>query len=269
MRLGTAIGLLLFPVWWVGTEGCQAIYDGRTVDLSPIFATSLVIEQDYNGAKDLHEFIFSFCDPQNSHFPPNRLACASPGYVLEYQPQSSSLQKCESYFPSQTSPWFYNADKKILGAAFSGSDLAASHNGSLHGEDGGRSATISLSCGCGLLSSPGPVTVTSALLFQFVLHSALLCATPPDCPSAPGSAAAESSAGAVAFVVIFFVGGALYVAGAVGWNFKNGKRGKELAPHPEFWLGLPGLCKDGVLFVVNKVKSLAGKGDGGAGYASV
>ena len=74
------------------------------------------------------------------------------------------------------------------------------------------------------------------------------------------------------FLIIFFVGGGLYVAGTVAfYYFKEGKRGAELIPHPEFWKDLPYLVKDGAVFLFQKIKgcvSGGGGGGGGSGQAS-
>ena len=56
------------------------------------------------------------------------------------------------------------------------------------------------------------------------------------------------------FLIIFFVPSGLYVIGMVAWNYKQGKTGKELAPHPEFWGSLPSLAKDGIVFIWCKIR---------------
>ena len=78
------------------------------------------------------------------------------------------------------------------------------------------------------------------------------------------------------FLIIFFVGGLLYVAGTVGFNFFRGKRGLELAPHPEFWKMIPGLIVDGFKFTKDSALRLCNRGggggggtDGGGGYAKI
>ncbi len=73
-----------------------------------------------------------------------------------------------------------------------------------------------------------------------------------------------------AFVIIVFVGAFLYVVLTVLYNrFRLGKSGKELAPHPEFWLSLPGLVKDGHIFVFRKLRGLCKKDSNAGGYSSV
>ena len=58
-------------------------------------------------------------------------------------------------------------------------------------------------------------------------------------------------------MIIFFVGGAVYVAGTVAFYYvKEGKRGAELVPHKEFWKDLPFLCRDGAVFLFTKIKGL-------------
>jgi hypothetical protein len=56
------------------------------------------------------------------------------------------------------------------------------------------------------------------------------------------------------FLIIFFVPSGLYVIGMVAWNYRQGKSGRELAPHPEFWGALPSLAKDGIVFIWCKIR---------------
>jgi hypothetical protein len=65
------------------------------------------------------------------------------------------------------------------------------------------------------------------------------------------------------FLIIFFVGFAVYFIAGAGYNYYRQKEGIELIPNVEFWRDLPFLCKDGVMFIVNKITG------GSGGYSSV
>jgi uncharacterized membrane protein YgcG len=54
--------------------------------------------------------------------------------------------------------------------------------------------------------------------------------------------------------VIYFVGGAIFN------KFVRHKEGLEIIPNVEFWLALPGLVKDGILFTYRKIAGLCGRG---------
>ena len=56
----------------------------------------------------------------------------------------------------------------------------------------------------------------------------------------------------VCLVVVYFAGGAVYQ-----WKFKDAQTAPEFIIHREFWFSIPGLVKDGVLFIAHGFK----KGD--------
>jgi hypothetical protein len=88
---------------------------------------------------------------------------------------------------------------------------------------------------------------------------------PPPGPEPPKPKESESPV-AIVFVVLVFVLPAIYVGIFVGLNYKNGKRGRELLPHPEFWRDFPWLIVDGFKFTKNKFMQCIKKGDGNGEY---
>eukprot|EP00756_Hemistasia_phaeocysticola_P047624 Hpha_TRINITY_DN220_c0_g1::TRINITY_DN220_c0_g1_i1::g.83712::m.83712 len=66
------------------------------------------------------------------------------------------------------------------------------------------------------------------------------------------------------FLIVFFVGMAMYFAAGAGFLYHKGERGVDLVPQKDFWADLPILCKDGAVFVVRKIR-----GAGGHAYSSV
>eukprot|EP01064_Diplonema_japonicum_P025384 TRINITY_DN3678_c0_g2_i1.p1 TRINITY_DN3678_c0_g2~~TRINITY_DN3678_c0_g2_i1.p1 ORF type:complete len:189 (+),score=37.86 TRINITY_DN3678_c0_g2_i1:54-620(+) len=88
---------------------------------------------------------------------------------------------------------------------------------------------------------------------------------PPGVPVEPtpeSSSSSDGISGGAIFLIIFFVGFAVYMAAGMAYMFKvKGESGVNIIPHVEFWKDLPNLMKDGALFIKNKVT--------GGGYSSV
>jgi len=63
------------------------------------------------------------------------------------------------------------------------------------------------------------------------------------------------------FIIILSSLIVLYIIGGVAFNkFYRHHEGKEIIPNVEFWTSLPGLVKDGHLFIWRKARSLTGRG---------
>ena len=63
------------------------------------------------------------------------------------------------------------------------------------------------------------------------------------------------------FLILFFVGGALYAGGGFYYNTRTkGATGMEAIPNLEFWQTIPGLVKDGVVFSQAKYNEKYGDG---------
>jgi hypothetical protein len=157
----------------------------------------------------------------------------------------------------------------------------------------GWTATVLLTCdpsgGANLSPKMSQVNVNGAssdtLNFDFSFKTGAVCGaanpTPqpagpnPNTPSPPGPqgnpppSEEPPCGGGCAFLIIFFVGGAVYVAGTVAFYYvREGKRGAELVPHKEFWKDLPFLVRDGAVFLFTKIKGLVTGGGGGSGQAT-
>jgi len=57
-------------------------------------------------------------------------------------------------------------------------------------------------------------------------------------------------------LIFLLIAVVLYLAGFIGFNYYKGKRGFELAPHRDFWMSLPFLVKDGIIFAFSETKQL-------------
>ncbi|EKG03604.1 hypothetical protein TCSYLVIO_005350 [Trypanosoma cruzi] len=98
-----------------------------------------------------------------------------------------------------------------------------------------------------------------------VLNATVL--TKAVCPVQPSGGSAGGCGGGCAFVVIFFVSLAAYVIVTVLWYYlRQGKRGKDLFPHPEFWADFPYLLKDGMMYVYTKIRLCIGRGSSTTQY---
>ena len=83
--------------------------------------------------------------------------------------------------------------------------------------------------------------------------------SPHACPISGGGGGGGGCGFGCAFLLIFFLGGFVYLVVFMAYNYKVKElRGRELLPHQEFWKSIPGLCKDGAIFLFQKIRSLCG-----------
>eukprot|EP00744_Colponema_vietnamica_P004341 GILI01006498.1.p1 GENE.GILI01006498.1~~GILI01006498.1.p1 ORF type:complete len:260 (+),score=62.48 GILI01006498.1:31-780(+) len=228
-------------------------------NISPVTTT---IIQSFNGATTSYEWTIS---PTSlvSQTPADSMACSSSGYISQYTPGGS----CDAVCNQQVGTPTVQGDACVY--TFT---------------DGGvRTMSLTLTCAEGVntmnLANTVPVTqpTTGTYSYAFTGTYGGVCGDAPtngptDGPNGGGGGGSPACGGGCAFTIIFFVGGGLYVIGTVAWNyFKAGKRGKELAPHPEFWLMIPGLIKDGAIFSFQMVTKPCRKdgGGGGSSYTQV
>eukprot|EP01059_Diplonema_ambulator_P035789 TRINITY_DN858_c0_g1_i7.p1 TRINITY_DN858_c0_g1~~TRINITY_DN858_c0_g1_i7.p1 ORF type:complete len:176 (+),score=44.96 TRINITY_DN858_c0_g1_i7:48-575(+) len=84
----------------------------------------------------------------------------------------------------------------------------------------------------------------------------------PNSGGGGGGGSSGGMSGGAIFLIILFVGFAVYLAGGIVYMAKvKGESGINMIPHIEFWKDLPNLMKDGAFFIKNKVT--------GGGYSSV
>jgi len=144
------------------------------------------------------------------------------------------------------------------------------------------SATLKLYCGTNPTLTAPTGTYDATIVGQdvtlvFYLQSSSFCVPgavppppgpPPAPPGVPSNSTAEEAGGLTwggVFLICFWVPLGLYVIGFVAWNYKQGKTGRDLAPHPEFWGSLPGLFKDGLTFTWSKIRGTPWESSEGAG----
>jgi hypothetical protein len=114
---------------------------------------------------------------------------------------------------------------------------------------------------CATTAQKLQVTSTGACSYTAVLQ------TPASCTGGTvgGGGSGGGLSGGSVFLIIFFVGGFLYLAvGCVYKRQKMGASGVESVPNVDFWRELPGLVGDGFKFTFAKLKALC-SGGGSAG----
>jgi len=123
---------------------------------------------------------------------------------------------------------------------------------------GNRQANIS--CVCGNTESLGPFPNTGANGYEYLGPDAGnvygLQFTHRAC--CPGGGGGGFDYGWL-FVIIVLGGAVLYLlVGVVVNRFAFHHEGMQMLPHSEFWASAPGLMKDGVMYLVHKVRGTSG-----------
>lgn len=222
---------------------------------SNIDAVTASVTQVFNGQRSPYDWTFS--PTALSSLSPNGAASCGPSHIAQY-----SNGNCDANCNRQMSAPVSSTDKCEY--AFT--------------DGGDRVMNLKLSCDAGAraLSIDPEVPVAQGMMgytYDFTGKYAGVCEGGPDDggnDDGDGSKSSGGCGGGCVFVIIFFVGAVLYVAGTVAFNyFKQGKRGKELAPHPEFWLLIPGLIKDGAMFSFQMITKPCRKDAGGSTYTQV
>ncbi|XP_065830100.1 uncharacterized protein [Oscarella lobularis] len=116
---------------------------------------------------------------------------------------------------------------------------------------GGRSSSIKLVCNEAMNDSAAVWSFLGEnprLHYNFRFESKCCC--PDGCPFENGGI----SAGSILVIVFFGLITVYFVAGILVMKFKSGAQGKEMIPNVSFWASLPGLVKDGFLFVFQKCR---------------
>jgi hypothetical protein len=261
-------------------------------DLSQVPVTPLQINQQYNGGNTMYSWIIDLCAAV-SQPPAAQPPCTVPGYISEY-----SASHCETAWNAMIGS---TAGAQSLTANFGqagsanhlkwtaavtvncGPNLAFTPVGNVVVTGASTDAlhfaftlTSSAVCGSGPVPSPTPVPPTPAPPAGPTpapgtpTPGAPPTPNPPPPPSPPAPLASEPAcSGGCAYVIVVFVGGFVYVVVTVlFYYFRQGKRGLELLPHPDFWKEFAYCVKDGVIFSVQKIRALICKSGPYAGDGS-
>jgi hypothetical protein len=105
---------------------------------------------------------------------------------------------------------------------------------------------------------------TKTLRYYFKWTTAHACPTGGS-NGGGGSPSKGGLSGGSVFLIIFFVGLVVYFAAGIAFKrIRMHSEGIEMIPNVEFWTSLPGLVRDGVFFIRNKIT-----GKSGAAYSTV
>jgi len=116
---------------------------------------------------------------------------------------------------------------------------------------GGRAFEIDFQCmESSGIGAPSFEVETPSKFYNFQWASKYACPTNRPPPPPPGTGKGLSGGGI--FLIIVAVLFVVYVVAGITYNkVRKNATGKELIPNVEFWFSLPGLVKDGVMFIVN------------------
>ena len=212
------------------------------------------ITQVFNGIRTKYDWVISPTKHANAA-DGKTSPCPSPAYVVQWD-----VDGCSS------------TSALVANAPLPGTDKCSY---AFNDDDKFRTMNLEITCdkGSSKLTMDPSVNVVSSggLTYSFKGTYAGVCeGSSDDDGDGGGDKKSGGCGGGCIFVILFFVGAVLYVAGTVAFNyFKLGKRGKELAPHPEFWLLIPGLIKDGAVFSFQMVTKPCRKDSGGSSYTQV
>ncbi|XP_065181578.1 uncharacterized protein LOC135812184 [Sycon ciliatum] len=136
-----------------------------------------------------------------------------------------------------------------------------------------RTAVVTFTCDASVESDITFVKEDPAGNYQFKLVSKHTCVIPPttQAPPPPGTTAPQPpgptgphhrtseknsiSMGSI-LSISFFTIALMYLSGGIAFMMiRNGERGRETIPNYAFWVALPGLIKEGFLFIVHGFKS--------------
>lgn len=218
-------------------------------------------------------------DNGGDHYDLSSLSNPNADYVIQYDPLNTQrkvwMNLCRSAFQtlcgtgsSACQQWDPNnkngqaslgAESTIvwsIGTQQSGQKgLVASFTGGTLANGVPRSMQIDFTCAEGAGAGNPAYNLEVNLKYYFTWTTAAACPV-----NGGGSGGSGGLSGGSIFLIIFFVGFFVYFAAGVG--FKAGvrkARGVEMVPNFEFWTSLPGLVKDGALFVVRKITRRGGE----------
>jgi len=227
---------------------CSGVFNGNTYDL-----TGAMVGNGYKGSNDSGPNTFFFTPCENSPLCANsQPGTPTPSPVCQ-EDGNSNFHGCGLITPAvlgeliPTGTGFY--------MYFANGDGTRS---------GPRTANVTCLCASGS-SELGPLPGQLYELNGTPNIYGLQFTSPYCCPNGlrPGVGGGGFDYGWI-FVIIVFSAAAVYLLGGVIVNrFVFHHEGLQMIPNVDFWVASPGLMKDGVMYVVNKVRG------GQSGYSRV
>jgi hypothetical protein len=241
-RLGAAALLVLAALSAVHAQVCSVQAGGSYFDLAKA-NNGLDATVDMTGTG--YTAVLNSCKPIST---PDTFIC-EPGTLACQKSGSAAFKLMAKIISSLDKPVFSSGDK-VLKVTYDGGDNCPNA-----GVD--RRVVINYSCDTSVSSLPVYINENPTCTYNFNWM------TPAGCPlSAPpaGSGSSGGLSGGDVFLIIFFVGGFLYIAVGAAYNYKmKGQTGMEIIPNIEFWRDVPSLIKDGLVFTGSKLKAMCSK----------
>jgi len=161
----------------------------------------------------------------------------------------------------------WNGGKAMLGAATPFTYTKAEVSGDdgygvtllYSGGEAGRAMKINFICGWNAGSGMPQFTSEVGSTYNFNWVSQYGCPTNAS-PGGSSGGGGGLSGGSILLIILLCVV-VVYIAGGVALNkFARHKEGVEVIPNVDFWVMLPGLVKDGGMFIYHKIRGVSGGG---------
>ena len=234
-------------------EGCS----------TTIPASTFTFPQVFNGNSETFDWLIS-PSAVSTATPAGDAACPAGVYVGQYSAGSADPAACITTAPT-TAP--------------KGDDGSCTYTTSQTDGSTSRTFAMTFQCDAGSTSVTAPTSFAvtagfgSSYTYTGTFKYASMCKGAPGPGPGPGPSPSgldeyekEPCSGGCAFLIVFFIGMFVYFVAAIVFNIVTGKRGREAAPHTDFWSEIPSLVKDGVMFLVRVITCRA---SAGAGYQQV
>lgn len=223
---------------------CKCTFDdgSGTIDLSPLGkqdGTALIQDQFPQGSS--YAYSFNPCYPFTEGTCVNAAGCQV----------------------DATGNVYYNiGDAGKVTLAYDGTNLIGTYTA----DDGARTSKVTYKCDPNADPSQDvAVGETQQQLYEFTITSKYCCPQGSDPGPGPGpgpnpqiEVTVSVSVGSVLLIVFFALAVVYLVAGILFNKFARHNTGKEVVPNVSLWVALPGLVKDGCLFVVGKITRRGG-----------
>jgi len=240
----------LFGIIYGQTPSCQWTNNGNSYDLSGLTNNAVDYKIAYAPPDAKKNVWLNICRPLI-----NTLCGTGLAGCQQWDPNNSGGKASIGATASQSFAY---------GTQYSGSTgLMLKYGGGALANNIPRSMEIDFICSPGSgIGTPSYVTeVSSSATYIFTWTTQYACSTNG---GTTGGTTGGLSGGSI-FLIIFFVAIFVYFAAGVGYmKFRKQATGVELIPNVDFWASIPGLCKDGVKFLISKVR-----GGGGSAYSNV
>lgn len=243
------VHVVLFALWFTfasGFDKCKTSVEGVDYDFTALAA---YIQANYPNyyitGSDGNKYFYLPCQAQSN---PN---CKDkvPGQ------QPAACQQDQGGAWHSLGNWDSITYNPLTGGG-KGAILSAS------GGDGNPSRKMEINYICDSSAGFGELKFMNEVSNDYSFEWRSTCVCPGACSKHGGDGGGDGPeiSGGWIFIIILISCIVLYLVGGVLYNkFKNHATGIELIPNVAFWIALPGLVKDGHLYIYKKCRSLCGE----------